>query len=137
MFQSVLVPVGFTERDLEAVDLATRFVSPDGEVTLVHVIQTVPGIDLDGDPDFYGRLESAASAKMSAMGERLEGTGVAWSAVLVVGHRYEEIVRLAEDGYDLLVVSSHRVDLDDPRAGAATMSYRLAVGSPCAVLLLK
>jgi universal stress protein A len=138
MFRSILVPVDFTDRSGEAVDLATRLVAPDGgRVTLLHVVQTVPGLDLAGDPDFYRRLESAASKKMRALGERLQTAGIEWKAAIVIGNRYDEIVTAADDDVDLLLVSSHRVDLSSPETGAGTMSYRLAVTAPCPVLLLK
>lgn len=137
MFRRLLVPVDFTAKTAATVDLAARLVGADGDVTLIHVVQSVPGIDLNAEPDFYERLASKASEKMSALGERLENEGIAWNALLVVGNRYAEIIRAAEDGFDLLLVSSHRVDLKDPATGAATMSYRLAIGAPCAVLLLK
>ena len=137
MFQRLLVPVDFTAKTATAVDLAARLVAGDGDVTLMHVVQSVPGIDLTGEPDFYERLADTASEKMSALGERLAKQGVAWKALLLVGNRYAEIIRTAAEGFDLLLVSSHRVDLEDPATGAATMSYRLAVGCPCAVLLLK
>ncbi len=137
MFHSVLVPVDFTPKTVAAVDLAGRIVAPEGRVTLLHVVQTVPGIDLAVDPEFYDRLEIAASEKISALGARLEAEDIEWRALLVVGNRYDEIVGAAGDACDLLVVASHRVDPDDPASGAATMSYRLAVGAPCPVLLLK
>jgi len=137
MFQRLLVPVDFTPKTAAAVDLAARLVAEEGEVTLIHVVQSVPGIDLTAEPDFYARMESTASERMSALGARLEEQGVAWNALLSVGNRYAEIIRAAADGFDLLLVSSHRVNAEDPATGAATMSYRLAVGSPCAVLLLK
>lgn len=137
MFRSVLIPVDFTERSVAAVDLAARMVADGGSITLIHVIQTVPGLDPDGDEEFYRRLEKAARQKMEQLGDRLDDAGIRWKALLVVGNRFDEIFAAAESGADLLLLSSHRVDLESPETGAAAMSYRLALVAPCPVLLLK
>ena len=84
MFRNILVPVDFTERSAAAVDAAAGLVDGDaGEVTLIHVVQTVPGLDLDGDPDFYERLETAASEKIEELGQKLRDRQVNWRALLV------------------------------------------------------
>lgn len=137
MFDNVLVPVDLTDRTLAAVAAAARLVQTGGRVTLFHVVQKVPGLDLDADPEFYERLEKAASRHLAALRKQLDDEGVACEATIVVGNRGDEILAAAEDGIDLLVLSSHRVDFRSPETGASTMSYRLAVATPCAVLLLK
>lgn len=137
MFQSVLIPVDFTDKNDDAIEMAARLVDDDGLVTLIHVVQAVPGIDIEEERDFYARLESAAEEELAALGDRLDGKGVAWRAVLVVGSRAGEILAAAEDGVDLVVVSSHRVDLRHPGAGAGTLSYQIAIAAPCPVLLVK
>ena len=137
MFHSVLIPVDFTDKNDDAIEMAARLVDDDGLVTLIHVVQAVPGIDVEEEHDFYARLESAAEQKLEALGGRLDGKGVAWRAVLVVGSRAGEILATAEDGVDLVVVSSHRVDLRQPGAGAGTLSYQIAIAAPCPVLLVK
>jgi len=137
MFRSVLVPVDFTDRSVAAVDLAARLVAEDGSITLIHVVQTVPGLDPDTDDEFYRRLERTAQQKIERLGHRLDDHDTQWSALLVTGNRFDEIFKAAESGADLLVLSSHRVDLESPETGAGTMSYRLALVAPCPVLLLK
>jgi nucleotide-binding universal stress UspA family protein len=137
MFHRVLVPVDFTDKNDDAIEMAARLVDDDGLVTLIHVVQAVPGIDVEEERDFYARLESAAEQELAALGDRLKGKGVAWRAVLVVGSRAGEILAAAEDGVDLVVVSSHRVDLRHPGAGAGTLSYQIAIAAPCPVLLVK
>lgn len=137
MFQSVLVPVDFTDKNDAAIDLAARLVAADGRVTLIHVVQSVPGIDFDEESEFYDRLVSRAEAKLEELGSRLQERAVAWGAALVVGSRCGAVLAAANDGADLIVVSSHRVDPDKPGAGAGTLSYQIAVASPCPVLLVK
>ncbi len=137
MFRSVLVPVDFTEKNVDAVALAARLVDADGSVKLIHVVQTVPGIDPEQERDFYDRLEAAAATRLSALGQRLQDREVDWSALLVVGSRCGEILWAAEDDVDLIVVSSHRVALERRGGGAGTLSYQIAVAAPCPVLLVK
>ena len=137
MFRQVLVPVDFTEGSARAVDVAAGLVAEAGSITLLHVVQTVPGIDPESDVEFYERLEKAAGAKMEKLGERLGEHGIAWNALLVVGNRFDEILNAAEAAADLLVVSSQRIDFDAPETVGGTMSFRLALAAPCPVLLLK
>ncbi len=137
MFRSVLVPVDFTEKNVDAVALAARLVDADGSVKLIHVVQAVPGIDFEEERDFYRRLEASATTQLSALGQRLQDREVSWSALLVVGSRCGEILRAAASDVDLIVVSSHRIDLERRGAGAGTLSYQIAVAAPCPVLLVK
>ena len=42
-----------------------------------------------------------------------------------------------EAGTDLIVLAPHRIDLKDPSAGWGTVSHKVGILSPCAVLLVK
>ncbi len=138
MFRKVLVPVDFTDKNLEAVEVAVGLCTPDhGAVHLIHVVQTVPGIAIEDDRDFYERLERDAAEKISALARPLQGENIGCTATVVVGSRAGEILKAARDGIDLIVVSSHRVDPERPGEGAGTLSYQLAVAAPCPVLLVK
>jgi nucleotide-binding universal stress UspA family protein len=56
----------------------------------------------------------------------------------VFGSRAHEIVRYAtEVGVDLIVLTSHRIDLHHPSAGWGTVSYKVGILSQCPVLLVK
>jgi universal stress protein A len=58
--------------------------------------------------------------------------------VIVLGKRHDEIIKCAvEKQADLILMSSHRVDPDRPAANFGSISYRVAVLAPCAVLLVK
>ena len=57
---------------------------------------------------------------------------------VIFGDRAHEIVRYAmERGVDLIVLSSHRIDLGNPSAGWGTVSYKVGILSQCPVLLVK
>jgi nucleotide-binding universal stress UspA family protein len=57
---------------------------------------------------------------------------------VVFGHRAPEIVRYAGEGEsDLIVLKSHRIDLENPAAGWGTVSYKVGILAQCPVLLVK
>src|SRR5262249_47708449 len=88
--------------------------------------------------DFYDRLERSARQSMAELSKSLSGQSIPSECVIVLGKRHDEIIRYAmENHVDLILMSSHRVDPSRPTANFASISYRVAVLSPCPVLLLK
>jgi len=142
MFQKILVPVDFTEKNESAltstIEIAGRSDGEANEVTLLHVIETIEHISFEEMADFYRGLETRATAKLFTMEERLQQAGVRARHEVVYGKRAETIVRYAEDhGTDLVILSSHNVDRDHPALGWGTISYRVAIVVRCPVLLVK
>jgi nucleotide-binding universal stress UspA family protein len=142
MFQKILVPVDFTEKNesalTSAIEIAGRSDGEGSEVTLLHVIETIEHISFEEMADFYRGLETRAAAKLFTMEERLHQAGVRARHELVYGKRAETIVRHAEDhGTDLVILSSHKVDREHPALGWGTISYRVAIVVRCPVLLVK
>ncbi|HEV2854431.1 MAG TPA: universal stress protein [Thermoanaerobaculia bacterium] len=142
MFKKILVPVDFTEKNeaalSSAIEIAGRSDGEEGEVSLLHVIETIEHIEFDEMSDFYRGLETRASARLFAMEERLRQAGIRARHDIVYGKRAETIVRYAEDhGIDLMILSSHKVDRDHPALGWGTISYRIAIVARCPVLLVK
>lgn len=143
MFHKILVPVDFTEKNEAALQAAIQTAShrdkeQEGEVILLHVIETIEHIGFEEMADFYRGLETRAAAKLFAMEERLQEAGVPVRHELLYGKRAETIVRFAEDReMDLIVLSSHKVDRDHPALGWGTISYRIAIVARCPVLLVK
>jgi nucleotide-binding universal stress UspA family protein len=139
MFKRILVPVDLTEKSLRAVDLAYDFASQSGaEVILLHVIETIEHVPFDELKPFYERLERSAQKGLQQFSERFVANKLKIDQALVHGHRTEEIVRYAvENGVDLVLMASHRIDPDRPRRHWSTISYAVAVMSPCPVLLVK
>ena len=63
MFRKILVPVDLSDRHGQALEIAARLAkASDGEVTLLHVIEMIPGLNLEEERDFYQRLEQAGPA---------------------------------------------------------------------------
>ncbi len=71
MFERILVPADLTERNREAVAMASRVVAPNGSICLLHVIQTIPGVGVDEEKEFYERLEQKASTFLGEQGNEL------------------------------------------------------------------
>ncbi len=145
MFKKILVPVDFTDKNeaalSSAIEISGRSDSEEGEeseISLLHVIETIEHIELDEMADFYRGLETRATAKLFALEERLGKAGVRTRHEVLFGKRAETVVRYAEEqGMDLVILSSHKVDRDHPALGWGTISYRIAIVVRCPVLLVK
>jgi nucleotide-binding universal stress UspA family protein len=139
MFTKILVPVDLTDTHQQAIEIAAQLASErGGEVTLLHVVEVIPGLWVDEERDFYDRLETAARDHLARLGRQLEERNVTRREEIIFGNRAEEIVRYAmEMGADLIVLKSHRIDLKNPGAGWGTLSYKISILSQCPVLLVK
>lgn len=139
VFKKILVPVDLSDTHQQAVEIAARLAGESGgQVTLLHVVEVIPGLWVGGERDFYDRLEAAARDQLSRLGRQLEEMHVSRREEVIFGNRAEEIVRYAmEAGVDLIVLSSHRIDLKNPGAGWGTLSYKIGILSQCPVLLVK
>jgi nucleotide-binding universal stress UspA family protein len=133
------MPVDLTDRHRQALAIAARLASEStGEVTLLHVIEVIPGIWPREERAFYNRIEQAARDHLAKLGRDLEERHVPRREEVIFGNRAPEIVRYAvEMGVDLIVLSSHRIDLQNPSAGWGTVSYKVGILSQCPVLLVK
>ncbi|MFQ5680008.1 MAG: universal stress protein [Gemmatimonadota bacterium] len=138
MFRSVLVPVDLTEKNEHAVRLARELAGESrGEVTLLHVIETLD-LPFDELEEFYRRLEEKAARGMETLAEPLRAAEIPHHREVAYGKRGEAIVEYAErHANDLIIMSSHRVDLADPGSGWTTLSYKVAILAQCPVLLVK
>jgi nucleotide-binding universal stress UspA family protein len=139
VFKKILVPVDLSDTHQQAIDIAARLAGEgDGQVTLLHVVEVIPGLWVEEERDFYNRIEAAARDHLGKLGRQLEAMQVPRREEIIFGNRAEEIVRYAmETGVDLIVLSSHRIDLKNPGAGWGTLSYKIGILSQCPVLLIK
>ena len=139
MFKKILVPIDLSDSHQQAIEIAAKLAGEgDGQVTLLHVVEVIPGLWIEEERDFYDRLEAAARAHLSRLGRQLEELHVPRREEVIFGNRAEEIVRYAmEAGVDLIVLRSHRIDLENPGAGWGTLSYKVGILSQCPVLLVK
>ena len=139
MFQKILVPVDLTEKSFRAVDLAYEMATQSGaDVTLLHVIETIEHIQFEEIKQFYQRLEKSAWDGLKEFAEKFVKENLAVDQAVVYGHRTQGIIDFAvSKGMDLIILASHRIDPDRPGHDWSSISYAVAIQSPCPVLLLK
>ena len=139
MFQRILVPVDLTTAHDEALRVAAHLARQEGgEVILIHVIELIPGLPREEEKEFYDRLERRADRHLAHLGRQLDQLQARWSKEIRYGNRAREVVRFADQAkIDLIALSSHKVDPDNPGLSWGTMSYKIGILSQCPVLLVK
>jgi nucleotide-binding universal stress UspA family protein len=139
MFNRILVPVDLTEKSLAAVDIAYDLATQsEAEVVLLHVIETIEHVQFDELKPFYERLETSAREGLQEFSERFVSNNIKVEQALLYGHRSQQIVEYAVNNrIDLIVMASHRIDPDRPGHDWSSISYSVAILSPCPVLLVK
>jgi len=107
-------------------------------VTLLHVIEVIPGLSVEEERAFYDRLERRARGQLNHWGARLEGQLISWRQEVLFGHRAPECVRYAAaEGVDLIILTAPRFEPAAPTAGWGSLSYKVGLLSQCPVLLVK
>lgn len=138
MYERILVPVDLTRKNARAVEAARELARiSGGDVTLLHVIEPLD-LPFEELADFYEELERRAAAKMEEIAAPLKDAGVTVHQHVVYGDRAREIVEYARHSdFQVIVLSSHRADLDNPVRDLATISHKVAILSQTPVLLVK
>lgn len=141
MFRHILVPVDLTEKNRSAVELAGELAAGadgDSAVVLLHVIETIDHVPFEDLEDFYSTLQEKAEAGLTRLAERVPAAAGEVRRRVLYGHRANAIVEYAEtEDVDLIVLSSHRVNPERRGEDWATLSHKVAILSPCPVLLVK
>jgi nucleotide-binding universal stress UspA family protein len=118
MYSHILVPISFDEdRDAAgAVHVARVLAGADSKVTLLHVMERVPGYAINYLPDDY--VSSARAAIEEELGTMSEDIPNA-SAIVVEGHSGRTILDWAdENDVDCIVIASHRPGMQDLLLGS-------------------
>ncbi len=135
MYHNILVPIAFdSERDTSGpLKLAGLLSSPGAKVTLLHVMEHVPGYAVSYMPRDY--LKEARIAVETQLNEMAADLPNAQSQV-IEGHSGRSILDWAETNRpDLIIVASHRPGMQDLLLGStATQVVRHA---PCAVHVVR
>ncbi|MBR9653152.1 universal stress protein [Thalassovita aquimarina] len=135
MYKNVLVPVSFEEgRDSTgALEIAEAIRTDDGKITLLHVMEEVPGYALTYIPqDFHDNAQKSIAEELVKIAGDMKDADVR----VVDGHSGRTIVDYAEDnGIDCIVIASHRPGMQNLLLGStATQVVRHA---KCAVHVLR
>lgn len=139
MFKNILVPTDFLDNDQHALDIAVRLCSMDnGKISLLHVIEVIQNTTFEEFEDFYSGLEKRSFKGLNAIIDRLDIKDITVEPQVVYGNRTREIVRYAEENnVDLIIMKSHKVDLEERSQGWGTISYKVSILAQCPVLLVK
>jgi nucleotide-binding universal stress UspA family protein len=98
----ILVPVDFSPNSINAVRVAVGIAAPDGDVTLLHVIDQhfvddAVAAGWGSSDEIVARLRSQAEANFSGALEAVEAGGVNVERMVVVGSPFVEILKIARD----------------------------------------
>src|ERR671938_1293116 len=97
-----LVPVDFSECSVNAVRVAIGIAAPDGDLTLLHVIDqdfvnAAVAAGLGSAEEMTARMRERAEADFSSMLEGIEAGGVEIERMIVIGVPFIEILKIARD----------------------------------------
>jgi universal stress protein A len=98
----ILVPIDFSPCSLNALRVAIGMAAPDGDLTLLHVIDEhfvddAVAAGLGTSEDLRGRLREQAEGSFVNMLENIDHQGVSIEKMTVVGSPFVEILKIARD----------------------------------------
>jgi universal stress protein A len=139
MYRRILVPTDLTDRTLKALEVASSIAaSANARITLLHVIETIAGAEDNQLTAFYRKLERQAAERLKEIISHTPAKRSEIQTEVVYGRRVDEVLRFVRaNDVDLVVLASHPVETSKPYEGLGTMSYKLGILAPCAVLLVK
>jgi nucleotide-binding universal stress UspA family protein len=139
VFNHILVPVDFTEKNQAAITAAQQLARNSGaRISLLHVIEFIDFPDDDEMSKFYEKLEKRSEQELDNLLSLFADDEIDVTVDTVVNNRSKGIVLYAVDhDVDLIVMSSHPPDAEKRNAGWATISYQVSALCPCSIMLVK
>lgn len=137
MYSNILVPIAFDEGSDEkikrAVDVARILAADEARITLLHVMEQVPGYAINYLPaDYSAQARQAVERELNDLAAQVPG-GV---GLVIEGHSGRTILDWAEaNGTDLIVVASHRPGMQDLLIGST--AAQVVRHATCAVHVLR
>ena len=135
MYQKILVPIAFEDdRDITgSLKLARLLTQENGSITLLHVMERVPGYAISYMPqDYLNEAKAAIKGELKRMADTLPNA----EGLVIEGHAGRTILDWANDkSVDLIILASHRPDMGDMLLGStATTVVRQA---QCAIHVIR
>ena len=139
MFEHILIPVDFTEKNTAALDVALDMAAQFGSrITLLHVIERIENVDEAEMRVFYAKLENRATENLNQMARRFVDRGIKLEGKIEYGKRAREIIRYTSDNdFNLVLLSSHKIDLTESLTDLGTLSHQVSIFAQCPVLMVK
>ena len=114
MYKSILIPVAFDHVGFgeSAIAVARKLLTDDGQLTLLHVMDDVPGYITSYLPE--GILEANRKDALAKLNDLAKKAGQNCSVAVIKGHANRSIIaHAAEKGMDCIVIASHKPGLED------------------------
>ena len=135
MYHNILVPISFdSERDVTGpLKLAQLLGTPDAKVTLLHVVEHIPGYAISYMPaDYLAEARGAIQKELDELAAKLPNA----KGVVIEGHSGRSILDWADTNKpDLVIIASHRPGLQDLVLGST--AARVVRHAPCAVHVVR
>ena len=135
MYNNILVPISFdADRDTSGpLKLAKLLATPEANITLLHVVEHIPGYAISYMPaDYLREARKAIQGQLDDMAAKLPNA----QAVVIEGHSGRSILDWAEDNSpDLIIIASHRPGMQDLLLGST--AAQVVRHAACAVHVLR
>ena len=135
MYRNLLVPISFEDdaKAQAALAVARRLADDDATITLLHVMEQVPGYAISYvPPDYLTQSRAAIQSELDDLAARLNHA----TGVVVEGHSGRTILDWAEEnGVDCIVIASHRPGMQDLLLGST--AAKVVRHATCAVHVLR
>lgn len=137
MYENILVPVAFGEhRDTKipaALKIAQGLAAPGARITILHVMEEMPGYVQTYLPaDYSAQARTALEVEIEEIARGVPNA----TGLIVSGHSARTILDWAEaNGVDLIVVASHRPGMQDLLLGST--AGQVVRHAQCAVHVLR
>lgn len=135
MYKNILVPVSFDQgRDMEtAIEVAQALAEKGAAITLLHVMEHVPGYAISYLPVEY--LSASRDAIKGELAEMIEGID-GGTGLVIEGHSGRSILdHAAENDVDCIVIASHRPGMQDYFLGST--AAQVVRHATCAVHVVR
>ncbi len=139
MFNHILVPVDFTDKNHAAIAAARQLASQsDARITLLHVIEFIDFPDDDEISSFYEKLRQRSEKQLGNLVGSFADSDLDVTTETIINNRARGIVEFAfQNDVDLIVMSSHPIDPNQRGEGWGTISYQVSAVCRCSIMLLK
>ncbi len=135
MYHNILVPISFdAERDVTGpLKLARILAVPGAKITLLHVVEHIPGYAISYMPvDYIAEARQAIRAELDELAATIPGA----EGIVIEGHSGRSILDWAEvNKPDLIVIASHRPGMQDLLLGST--ASQVVRHAACAVHVVR
>jgi nucleotide-binding universal stress UspA family protein len=139
LFNHILVPVDFTEKNKAAIAAAQELARQSAaRVSLLHVIEFIDFPDDDEISSFYEKLQRRSEQELDNLLKLFKDDSLDVSVETIINNRAKGIALYAADNdVDLIVMSSHPVSPEKRGHSWSTISYQVSAICQCSILLVK